>query len=75
MQPVQMLKILGEVNNMQLGIENDLRPIGQDLVSVIRELHQKEIESKDEQIKQKNLVIEYLLNKNKELLEKLRGVN
>lgn len=60
---------------MQLGIENDLRPIGQDLVSVIRELHQKEIESKDEQIKQKNLVIEYLLNKNKELLEKLRGVN
>ena len=60
---------------MQLGIENDLRPIGQDLVSVIRELHQKEIETKDEQIKQKNLVIEYLLNKNKELLEKLRGVN
>ena len=63
-----MLKILGEVNNMQLGIENDLRPIGQDLVSILKDTH-------DRALIQKDLRIKALIEENAQLKEKLKGGN
>lgn len=47
---------------MQLSIENDLRPIGQDLISVLKEM-----------LKQKDLIISCLIEENKQLQEKLKG--
>lgn len=53
---------------MQLGIENDLRPIGQDLVSILKDTH-------DRALIQKDLIIKALIEENAQLKEKLKGGN
>lgn len=53
---------------MQLGIENDLRPIGQDLVSILKDTH-------DRALIQKDLRIKALIEENAQLKEKLKGGN
>lgn len=49
---------------MQLGIEKDLRPIGQDLVSILQDLHKQELDKKD-------LIICRLLDENEHLKKRL----
>lgn len=52
---------------MQLSIDNDLRAIGKDLVSVLKDMYETKLSQKD-------LIISRLMEENKQLQEKLKGV-
>ena len=51
---------------MQLSTENDLRPIGEDLLSALEKMYEHRLALKD-------LIIKNLIEENKQLQEKIKG--